>query len=81
MSTGSLGLSFKFPENTRFPSLPVKTAKYGLYYPLEGESYCIAPEIQVALRLPTVLLNEFTEFDYGPMFVEGQRHEIQKRLN
>ncbi|PTP27537.1 DNA polymerase [Vibrio splendidus] len=41
-------VKFKFPENTRFPSLPVRTDLYGLYYPLEGISYCTAPEIEVA---------------------------------
>lgn len=41
-------VKFKFPPDTRFPSLPVRTDLYGLYYPLEGETYCTAPEIEVA---------------------------------
>ena len=44
-------VKFKFPEGTRFPCLPVNTEKYGLYYPLEGISYCTAPEIAVALDM------------------------------
>jgi hypothetical protein len=35
-------------DTTKFPSLPVRTELYGLYYPLEGYSYCTAPEIEVA---------------------------------
>ncbi|MDF5467277.1 DNA-directed DNA polymerase [Vibrio parahaemolyticus] len=41
-------VKFRFPENTKFPSLPVRTDLYGLYYPLEGYSYCTAPELEVA---------------------------------
>ncbi|MFW1516937.1 DNA-directed DNA polymerase [Vibrio parahaemolyticus] len=42
---------FRFKEGTRFPSLPVRTELYGLYYPLEGETYCTAPEIAVAYNM------------------------------
>lgn len=48
---GLARVRFSFPEDTRFPCLPVKTDKYGIYYPLEGESYCTAPEIEVALGM------------------------------
>ncbi len=44
-------VKFKFKEGTRFPSLPVRTEIYGLYYPLEGETYCTAPEIAVAYNM------------------------------
>ncbi|HHY0592146.1 TPA: DNA-directed DNA polymerase [Vibrio parahaemolyticus] len=44
-------VKFKFPEHTKFPSLPVRTDLYGLYYPLEGYSYCTAPEIEVAYNM------------------------------
>ncbi|HGF5126764.1 TPA: DNA polymerase [Vibrio parahaemolyticus] len=44
-------VKFKFPERTKFPSLPVRTDLYGLYYPLEGYSYCTAPEIEVAYNM------------------------------
>lgn len=42
---------FKFKEGTRFPSLPVRSGVYGLYYPMEGETYCTAPEIAVAYSM------------------------------
>lgn len=42
---------FRFKEGTRFPSLPVRTETYGLYYPMEGETYCTAPEIAVAFNM------------------------------
>ncbi|MEZ8138905.1 DNA polymerase, partial [Vibrio splendidus] len=35
-------------DTTKFPCLPVRTDLYGLYYPLEGYSYCTAPELEVA---------------------------------
>ncbi|EKN3392646.1 hypothetical protein O1Y80_000796 [Yersinia enterocolitica] len=42
---------FRFPPTTRFPCLPVRTERYGLVFPLSGESYCTAPEIAVAIAL------------------------------
>ncbi|MDI1291470.1 MAG: DNA polymerase [Methylobacter sp.] len=48
---GILRVKFKFPGTTRFPSLPVHSDYYGLYYPLEGISVCTASEIEVALNL------------------------------
>lgn len=47
---GFAWVDFKFPEDERFPSLPVRTETYGLYYPLSGTSLCTAPEIENALR-------------------------------
>ena len=44
-------VEFKFPSDTRFPSLPVRGSNDGLFYPLTGFSYCSAPEIEVALNL------------------------------
>jgi hypothetical protein len=44
-------VEFSFPENTKFPSLPVRGSNDGLFYPLNGFSYCTAPEIEVALNL------------------------------
>lgn len=49
-----LGLArvrFSFPTGLRFPCLPVFDEKYGLLYPLSGESNCTAPEIEVALNM------------------------------
>jgi hypothetical protein len=49
---GVLGIAqvrFRFPDNTRFPSLPVVAPDdYGLIFPLEGEAYATASEIAVA---------------------------------
>ena len=44
---GYARVKFRFPDNTRFPCLPVRTAN-GLIFPLEGESFCCAPEIYLA---------------------------------
>ena len=48
-----LGLArvrFKFPDNCLFPCLPVRTDN-GLIFPLEGQSYCASPEIELALNM------------------------------
>lgn len=47
---GYARVRFRFPANTRFPSLPVRTDN-GLIFPLVGESFCCSPEIRLALRL------------------------------
>lgn len=47
---GFAHVRFRYPEGTRFPGLPVKSVERGLYFPLEGESFCGAPEISVARR-------------------------------
>jgi hypothetical protein len=47
---GFAWVDFKFPANTRFPTLPVRTDN-GLVFPLEGTSYCAAPELAVAREL------------------------------
>ena len=43
-------VDFKFPEGTRYPTLPVRTDN-GLVFPLEGTSSCAAPEIYLAKKL------------------------------
>lgn len=43
-------IKFRYPAGTRFPGLPVQSVERGLYFPLEGESFCGAPEISVARR-------------------------------
>jgi hypothetical protein len=43
-------VDFQFPENTRYPTLPVRSAN-GILFPLAGRSYCSTPEIRVALDL------------------------------
>lgn len=40
---------FKFPKDTLYPNLPVRSDK--LYFPLEGISYCTTMEIKKALDL------------------------------
>lgn len=47
---GFAHVRFTYPSNTRFPTLPVESASHGLIFPLSGESYCTAPEIEVALN-------------------------------
>ena len=39
---------FRFPDEARFPSLPVRAGARGLAYPREGVSYCTGPELVVA---------------------------------
>lgn len=43
-------VKFQYPAGTRFPTLPVESDSHGLIFPLSGESYCTAPEIEVALN-------------------------------
>jgi hypothetical protein len=47
---GFLWVDFKFPDSTRYPTLPVRSNN-GLIFPLEGTSYCSSPEIIVAKQL------------------------------
>ena len=43
-------VKFRFPPETRIPSLPVRASNSrGLIYPLEGWSWCTGPEMVVAL--------------------------------
>ena len=46
---GFARVRFRFPPDTRFPSLPVRAGQYGLVYPLEGASWCTGFELAVAL--------------------------------
>tara|TARA_R110000772_G_scaffold266009_1_gene387957 strand:+ start:10891 stop:13746 length:2856 start_codon:yes stop_codon:yes gene_type:complete len=48
---GMARVRFKFPENTEYPCLPVRAEPYGLIYPLQGESYCVAAELEVARHM------------------------------
>ncbi|MEH6727830.1 MAG: DNA polymerase [Hyphomicrobiales bacterium] len=43
-------VGFCFPEDVRFPSLPVRAGDYGLIYPMEGVSYCTGAELVVAIN-------------------------------
>ncbi|EMR8348368.1 hypothetical protein WJT57_004306 [Escherichia coli] len=44
-------VTFRFPESVPYPSLPVRPDQYGLFFPLSGESWATAPEIELALSL------------------------------
>ena len=44
---GFARIKFRFPDNTRFPCLPVRT-DHCLIFPLQGETFCCAPEIYLA---------------------------------
>lgn len=44
-------VNFSHPEGVRFPVLPVSLGALGLVFPMRGQSYCTAPEIEVALSL------------------------------
>lgn len=46
---GFAWVDFRFPKDTLYPVLPVRTKERGLIYPLRGQSYCTSPEIELAL--------------------------------
>ncbi|MGL1205354.1 hypothetical protein ACSTK6_06250 [Vibrio parahaemolyticus] len=48
---GFARVRFSFPDGTRFPCLPVHHELYGLYFPLTGETYATAPELEVARHM------------------------------
>ncbi|OOE78670.1 hypothetical protein BZG73_15850 [Salinivibrio siamensis] len=48
---GFARVRFSFPDGTRFPCLPVHHELYGLYFPLTGETYTTAPELEVAINM------------------------------
>lgn len=48
---GFAKVNFMFPDTLRYPCLPVRTEKHGLYYPLSGTTYCTAPELALAVEL------------------------------
>lgn len=53
ISSDELGLvcvDFKFPDATRYPSLPVRSQN-GIIFPLSGRTCCAMPEIELARQL------------------------------
>jgi hypothetical protein len=77
-------ISFKFPEGTLKPCLPVKTEN-GLIYPLESAgAYVCSPEIQVALetgaevKILHGVIVPFVE-DSEPLFFDFIQQTYQKR--
>jgi DNA polymerase type B, organellar and viral len=51
-------VDFEFPDNIRYPTLPVRTEN-GIVFPLSGRSYCASPEIDVARQLGCRLTLKF----------------------
>jgi hypothetical protein len=54
---GFARIRFKFPDNTRFPCLPVRY-EAGLIFPLEGTTYVASPEIRLALDMGAEIIIE-----------------------
>jgi len=48
---GFARVKFAFPESTLYPCLPVRHLRFGLLYPLRGESVATAAEILLALEM------------------------------
>lgn len=68
-------VQFSFPDEQRFPSLPVRTDNYGLCYPLTGQAYCTGSEIEVALSLGAqIVILQGVKFDWAtdatPIFAD-----------
>jgi len=64
---GFAHIRFTYPDDTRYPGLPVQSVERGLYFPLSGESYCGAPEIEVALNQGChITILEGVVFDWKP---------------
>jgi len=72
---------FKHPKGTRFPVLPVR-GDDAVYFPLEGESYCCGPELQLAQSLGvdvTVKLGVLVPQQDDQPFGEYLRYCIDER--
>jgi hypothetical protein len=52
-------VEFEFPENVRYPTLPVRTES-GIIFPRKGRSNCAAPEIVIARELGAKLIANHT---------------------
>jgi hypothetical protein len=79
---GFAWVEFKFPDSTRYPVLPVRTQN-GLVFPLEGRSFCGAPEIALARELDaeiSILQGVVVPTDDSTLiFGELIRHCIEER--
>jgi hypothetical protein len=51
-------VDFAFPQNTRFPCLPVRAGDRGLIYPRTGTAWCTGPELRVALDMGAIIAVE-----------------------
>lgn len=47
---GVAWIDFRYPKPVPFPALPVRSDERGLIYPLAGQTYATAPEIDLAVR-------------------------------
>jgi len=47
----ALKVEFNFPENVRYPVLPVRLDESSIFYPLNGISYCTGHEVLLAISL------------------------------
>ena len=77
-------VDFKFPPDTRYPTLPVRTIN-GIIFPLSGRSYCSTPELQLARNLGCEI-----KIRHGiviptdpqcPVFLPYIKDSIEKRTN
>ena len=66
---------FRFPEDTRFPSLPVRGGDRGLIYPLQGVSWCTGAEIVVALSQGARIV---VEEGWRVEWIEGSPRPFEK---
>lgn len=48
---GFARVRFSFPDGTRFPCIAVHHDLYGLYFPMTGETFTTAPEIEAARNM------------------------------
>jgi hypothetical protein len=74
-------VTFKHPAGTRFPVLPVR-GDDAVYFPLEGESYCCGPELQLARSLGVdvdVRLGVFVPHQDDQPFGEYLKYCIEQR--
>ncbi len=68
-------VKFEFPQDTRFPSLPVRSGDRGLIYPLSGISWCCGPELVVAMSQGVrILVEEGWRVDWETDSVRPMEH-------
>jgi len=67
---GFCRVHFKFPEDQKYPCLPVMPVWASkLYFPLEGRSYCTLSEVKTAVKLGAEILEVFG-FGFRPSSTE-----------
>jgi hypothetical protein len=82
-------VEFKHPEGTRFPVLPVR-GRDAVYFPLEGQSCCCGPELQLAKALGVdikvkvgIVIPQTNDRPFGEYlkYCIGQRNEAKAQGN